>query len=195
MSELLESFSAGILPSFTPSFLFFNFFFIFFPPLDLSAPISLLQCQTRPLTSQNIAGALFLFPCGSLSPACTLSHHFLPLSVSLFPISILFPLHVFKASQKSKQMTHTRWPMAHSYSSRLSVTVLYFFPLVLYSLPLLSVLFPCPHCRVLLTLRSQNEMPPILLGKLCFITFPSHYLLRCRRQVVVAHCKGWPDVP
>lgn len=133
MSELLDSFSAGILPSFSPSFLFY-----LFPPLNLSAPISLLQCQTRPLTPQNIARALFLFPCGSLSPACTLSHHFLPLSVSLFPISLSFPLHVFKESQKSKQMTYTCWPMALSYSSRLSATVLYFLS---FSILCLSCLF------------------------------------------------------
>lgn len=72
------------------------FSFLPLPLLSLSACISLLRCQTRPLTLQSIAQALFLFPRGSLSPASPLSHHSLPPFISSFShfLLILF-MHVF----------------------------------------------------------------------------------------------------
>ncbi|KAJ4925642.1 hypothetical protein JOQ06_018367, partial [Pogonophryne albipinna] len=48
-------------------------------------PISALLCQTRPLTLPEPCSS----PRGSLSPANTPSHHFLPLTVSLFPSHFL----------------------------------------------------------------------------------------------------------
>ncbi len=162
MSELLDSSSAGIPPS-----------------PDLSAPISLQRCQMRPLTLQSIAGALFLSLLGSLSPACTPSHQFLPLPVSLVPISLSFPCRVFEASQKSKLMTHTRRPVtcSHSFEFFVSQSALFYF--LFFSIQGLSsclfhlipqtVSLHTACCHLHFEVTECDATNPA--AKLCFITF------------------------
>lgn len=182
MSELLDSFSAGILLSLLP-------FFFYLPPLpNLSAPISLLQCQTRPLTPQNISTALFLFPCGSLSPACTLSHHVLPLSVSLFS----FPSHFLCVFLKRAKRASRRPPRAGLRLAHTALGSVPLFPVFPFSILSLFCLIPQsvslsvsqgpPHFEV----TQWDAINPA--GNICFVTFLSLHLMcseGCWRRVVV----------
>lgn len=106
MSELLDSSSAGI---------FHSSFLSFFIPPDLSAPISALLCQARPLTLPE--------PCSSPRGSCKHPVTSLPpLTVSLFPS---FPRRVFKVSPKCEQMTYMLTALNSSFRDPLFISSLF----------------------------------------------------------------------
>jgi len=166
MSELLDSSSAGTLPSFFPPFFFFS-------PLDLSAPISVLWCQTRPLTLQSIAETLFLLCLWQLVTCIHPILSPLPSPVSLFPIPFSFPCCVFY--HKVKEQADDLHELAYASLTQLLIPYLsacsWLFPLVLFPclfhlIPLsvsLSTLQGCLHVKV----TQRNATNPA--GKLLLI--------------------------
>lgn len=166
-----------------------NAFLLFFPIfspslLNLSAPISLLQCQMSPLTLKSNAETLLFFPCGSLSPVYTPFYHLLP----LLSFYVSFPFHFSKVcfllrAKRAKPMTYMHWTIVLLCSSwfLVSLSALDYFLLFSHHFPFSSCLlnlicyFLVHSGEAVLTLRLQSEMLPTLLKKslLCLRSHPS----------------------
>lgn len=186
MSELLDSFSAGMFPPFLPPS-----FFICPPPS--TCQLSYRCCSVRRGLSPR---RTLPEPCSSSPVAACHLHVPYPITFSL-SLSLYFPFPSHFLCMFLKQSKRaSRWPTrAGLWLSHTALDSVPRFPIFSPSLSSASLvsfiwshsLFPCPHRRVLVSLRSQNEMPPTRLER----SFPSLHVLcseRCWRQVVVTCC-------
>lgn len=119
---------------------------------------------------------------------------------SLPPSPCLFTSHsplisspcFLKRAKKSKQMTCTSWPVTHTHTLLIPLRFIcsFLLPLFLFTGSLFSSVSFDPASSVILTLRSQNASPPILLESSVLSPFSCLHSLCsaiCRRQIVLVH--------